>query len=62
MTSKKSDAAYSFGLECLDGLHMRIHIIGDRLEFLQNLLCFVHDGLVFQDRAIVGEVDGSGLG
>lgn len=41
---------------------MGIHIIGDGLERLQCLLGLVNDGLVLQDRTVVVEVDGGGLG
>lgn len=41
---------------------MRADVVGDGLEVLQDLLGLINDSLVFQDRPIVREVDGRGLG
>lgn len=40
---------------------MRGHVVCHRLKLLQQLLCFVNNGFVFQYIAVVREVDGSRL-
>jgi hypothetical protein len=50
----------SCSLEGLDGLDVRIHIISNGLEVLEDLFSLVNDGLVLQDGAVVIEVDGAG--
>lgn len=52
---------YSLGLESLNGLNLLIHVISDRLEVTEELLGFINDSLVFEDRSIVGEVNSGGL-
>ena len=51
----------SLSLEGLNRLDVRGDVVGDGLKVLQNLLRLINDGLVFEDRAVVGKVDGGGL-
>lgn len=51
----------SLCLESLNGLHLSLNIIGGWLEGLELLLDIVDDGLVLEDAAVVGEIDGRGL-
>lgn len=53
---------YSLNLEGLDSLDVRRHIVSDGLELFQKLLRLIYDSLVLQNRAVVREIDGSGLG
>lgn len=48
-------------LEGLNGLDLAGDIVGDWLEALEVLLYRIDNGLVLQDRAVVGEVDGGWL-
>lgn len=48
-------------LEGLDGLDLAGDIVGDWLEALVVLLYRIDNGLVLQDGAVVGEVDGGWL-
>lgn len=48
-------------LKRLDGLDVCAHVVGDRLELLQELLGLVNDGGVPQNRAVVSEVNSGGL-
>lgn len=48
-------------LEGLDGLDLAGDVVGGGLEGLEALLDLVDDGLVLEDGAVVGEVDGGGL-
>ena len=45
-------------LESLDGLDLAVDVVGGGLEGGEALLDLVDDGLVFEGRAVVGEVDG----
>lgn len=49
------------GLECLDGLDLPVYIVGLGLESGELLLDVVDDGLVLEDGAVLGEVDGLAL-
>jgi hypothetical protein len=49
------------GLESVDGLQLAADIVGSGLEGLEVVLDLVDDGLVLEDTAVVGEVDGLGL-
>jgi len=51
------EETHSLGLESLDGLHVCVHVIGDRFELLQDLLCLVNNGLVLQRGPVMGEID-----
>lgn len=51
----------SLGLEGVDGLDLAANVVGSGLEGLEVVLDLVDDGLVLQDAAVVGEVDGLGL-
>lgn len=48
-------------LEGVNGLDLAADIVGGGLESLEALLDLVNDGLVLQDGAVLGEVDGGGL-
>lgn len=48
-------------LKGVNGLDLAGDIVGDGLEGLESLLDLVNDGLVLQDGAVVGEVDGGRL-
>lgn len=48
-------------LEGVNGLDLAADIVGGGLEGLEALLDLVNDGLVLQDGAVLGEVDGGGL-
>lgn len=48
-------------LEGLDSLDLAGDVVGGGLEGLEALLDLVDDGLVLEDGAVVGEVDGGGL-
>jgi hypothetical protein len=48
-------------LEGLDGLELAREVVGRGLELLEALLNLVDNGLVLQDAAVVGEVDGGSL-
>lgn len=48
-------------LERLNGLHLSLNIVGGWLEGLELLLYIVDDGLVLEDSAVVGEIDGGGV-
>lgn len=50
-----------FDLEGLDGLELAGHIVLGGLEGAEALLDLGDDGLVLEDGAVVGEVDGGGL-
>lgn len=54
-------ALNSLGLESLDSLQLTGNIVGGGLEGLELVLDLVDNGLVLQDLAVVGEVDGLGL-
>lgn len=41
---------------------MLAHIVGHGLEVAQDTLSLIDDGLVLEDRAVVGKVDGRRLG
>ena len=41
---------------------MLVHIVGHGLEVAQNTLSLIDNSLVLKDRAVVGKVDGGGLG
>ena len=58
----REESTYCFGLERLDGLDVSADVVRDGFKFAHNLLRFVDDGLVLQDRAVVGEVYGRRLG
>lgn len=45
-------------LEGVDGLQLAVDIVGSGLEALEVVLNLVDDGLVLEDVAVVGEVDG----
>lgn len=49
------------GLEGIDGLQLAADIVRSRLEALEVVLDLVNDGLVLEDAAVVGKVDGLGL-
>lgn len=49
------------GLESIDGLQLAADIVGGGLEALEVVLDLVNDGLVLEDAAVVGKVDGLGL-
>ena len=49
---------HSLGLEGLNGLDLSRNIVRRGLEGAEILLDLVDDGLVLQERAVVGEVDG----
>lgn len=49
------------GLESLDGLDLPVYVVGLGLVGAELLLDVVDDGLVLEDGAVVGEVDGLGL-
>ena len=53
---------HRLGLERLNRLDLRAHIVGDGLEVAEDLLGLVDNGLVAEDRAVVCEVDGRRLG
>ncbi len=48
----------SLGLEGINGLQLAGNIVGGGLEVLELVLDLVDDGLVLQDAAVTGEVDG----
>jgi hypothetical protein len=48
-------------LEGVDGLELAAQVIGGGLEVCEALLDLVDDGLVLEDRAVLGEVDRGGL-
>ena len=51
-------AHYSLVLDSLDGLDLGLDVVGGGLEGLEGLLDLVNDGLVLEDLAVVGKVDG----
>lgn len=51
----------SLSLEGLNGLDLAVDVVLLDLEAVELLLNVIDDGLVLQDRAVVGEVDGLGL-
>lgn len=48
----------SLGLEGINGLQLAGNIVGGGLEVLELVLDLVDDGLVLQNAAVTGEVDG----
>ncbi|KKA16138.1 hypothetical protein T310_10285 [Rasamsonia emersonii CBS 393.64] len=54
-------ALQSLGLKGLDSLELAVQIVGGRLEVLEVVLDLIDDLLVFQDLAVVVEVDRLGL-
>lgn len=50
------------GFERFDGLDVGADVVCHRLERLENALGLVDDSLVLNQRAILGDVDGGGLG
>ena len=54
-------STHSLSLERLNGLDLRVHVVGDGLEVLQDLLGLVDDRLVLEDGAVVRKVDCRGL-
>lgn len=48
----------SLALKGLDGLELPLQVVRGRLERAELLLDVVDDGLVLQDAAVMGEVDG----
>lgn len=51
-------ALEGLGLECLNGLDLPVHVVGLGLEGLELLLDVVDNGLVLEEAAVGGEVDG----
>lgn len=49
---------HSLGLERFNGLDLPSHIVRLGLEGIELLLDVVNDGLVLEDAAVVGEIDG----
>lgn len=54
-------ALNGLGLEGLNSLDLPVHVVGLGLEGVELLLDVVDDGLVLEDGAVLGEVDGLGL-
>ena len=61
MTKQRRHATYRLGLERLNSLDLRAHVVRDGLELVEELLRLVHDRLVLEHRAVVREVDGGRL-
>ena len=53
--------SHRLSLESLDSLDVSIYIIRQRLEVFQDFLCFINDGLVLYDSAVLGKIDSGGL-
>ena len=50
-------STHRLSLERLNGLDLRVHVVGDGLEVTEDLLGLVDDRLVAENRAVVLEVD-----
>jgi len=48
-------------LESLESFYVGVHVVCDGLEVFEEFLGLVYDGLIFQHRTIMSEVDGGGL-
>ena len=53
---------HGLGLERLNSLDLRAHVVRDGLEVAEDLLGLVDDSLVTENRTVVLEVDGRRLG
>jgi hypothetical protein len=53
--------AYSLDLKCLYCFDMGVDVVSDGLEVLELFLSVIDDGGVFEDGAVVSEIDGGGL-
>ena len=49
-------------LKRLDRLDVLANVVRHRLEVAEDFLSLVYDSLVLQDRAVVCDIDGGGLG